>query len=465
MGKQELNNNIKAEFPQFQCNFKPFPRYATVSSGEGEAYVFFFMLMGLASYLWGIGQYRLKKFIEYTPTSKAVSVAPGISEVAGSARFGTQKFLSPFDRKECAYYNTRVYKWQGSGKHRRRHLVSTLDSKEPFYIEDETGKVMVRASLEDGTDGGLFSNQIFSLLSQKKSFSNELVDKDVNYRGRLGGGIFSFFGNSSEKLTPFLSQYVPSLVGYNDEIEVHERYIMDGDPLYMIGRAEECEINGKTDIVVGRDEKNGVFCIADGNEKRAVSSIALWAYISLILGPAIFIGLLQYFFLRFNIDAESALQISAALAFVMYAYVFAIFLTEFYNAMIILRNNVGRAQANVGVLLKRRTDLIQNLATVVSAAASHEKSVMAQIASVRAGSLMHQKLLAIAENYPGLKTSENFLALSQELSHTENWLSGARTYVSDSIMLYNTRVASFPYMLFAPALGLKPIDFSASVEN
>ncbi|MEM4590170.1 MAG: LemA family protein, partial [Candidatus Micrarchaeia archaeon] len=108
-----------------------------------------------------------------------------------------------------------------------------------------------------------------------------------------------------------------------------------------------------------------------------------------------------------------------------------------YNNLIILRNNVENAWAQIDVQLKRRADLIPNLVNAVKGYMKHEKETLENITKARAA-LMSAKtpkeaakadnmlssalksLFAVAENYPNLRASENFLRLQEDLSDTEN---------------------------------------------
>jgi LemA protein len=231
----------------------------------------------------------------------------------------------------------------------------------------------------------------------------------------------------------------------------------------MIGTATIDETAGRSGIVVKRDRSRGTFCMADGNEKKVLSSLAWSAYAALIFGPLLFAICFLYVGYRLNLSQGITAQIAFASVAAMYAYVASILATEFYNGMMVLRNNVERARANVDVLLKRRHDLIQNIVAVVSAAGKYERTITAEIARIRATAAEgdSRRLIMVAEGYPAIKSNENYLALSRELANTENWIAGARSYVADSVMLYNAKVSSFPYLLFAPFFGLKPMNPSA----
>lgn len=137
-----------------------------------------------------------------------------------------------------------------------------------------------------------------------------------------------------------------------------------------------------------------------------------------------------------------------------------------YNGLIRFRNEVKNAWAQIDVQLKRRHDLIPNLVETVKGYAGHEKStfeevVQARSQAVNAGSVPEQaqaesmlsgalgRMMLLVENYPDLKANQNFLALQEELSSTENKLSFARQFYNDSVMKYNTKIQSIPTNIVA----------------
>ncbi|MBM3228898.1 hypothetical protein FJZ26_00550, partial [Candidatus Parvarchaeota archaeon] len=79
-----------------------------MGSGGADLYIIGAVVGSIAAYFYGLGQYRLKKFIEYTPISKAVAVAPGIAEVQGIAQKASNIYTSPLQKKPCVYYRTNI---------------------------------------------------------------------------------------------------------------------------------------------------------------------------------------------------------------------------------------------------------------------------------------------------------------------------------------------------------------------
>src|ERR1700747_2185442 len=145
------------------------------------------------------------------------------------------------------------------------------------------------------------------------------------------------------------------------------------------------------------------------------------------------------------------------------------------NQMVSLNEQVKSNWSEVDVNLQRRADLIPNLVETVKGYAAQEQTVFGDIAKARSALLSAQtpegkiaannqldgaigRLLAIAENYPQLKSNENFLRLQDELAGTENRIAVARKRYNDSLQAYNTYIGQFPASLLAGWAGFKPND-------
>ena len=141
-----------------------------------------------------------------------------------------------------------------------------------------------------------------------------------------------------------------------------------------------------------------------------------------------------------------------------------------YNNLVTKKTEVERSFAEVDNLLLRRNDLIPNLVETVKGIAAQEQAVFGQIADARAamsgartneqkiaaGNAMDSalsRLLVVIENYPQLRSQENFLRLQDELAGTENRLSVARTRYNEVVRDYNVLVKRFPTNLFAGMFG------------
>ena len=147
-----------------------------------------------------------------------------------------------------------------------------------------------------------------------------------------------------------------------------------------------------------------------------------------------------------------------------------------YNRLVRLRNEVGTGWANIDVQLQRRADLIPNLVESVRGYAAHERGVFDEVTRARAAlqqagtpgaaadaneglTAALGRLFAVAEAYPELKASENFLQLQEDLTDTEDKISAARRYYNATVMRLNTSVQSFPWLVFARPLGFREREF------
>ena len=143
-----------------------------------------------------------------------------------------------------------------------------------------------------------------------------------------------------------------------------------------------------------------------------------------------------------------------------------LFVVSLYNRLVRLNVNVDEAFSQIEVQLKRRSDLIPNLVETVKGYAAHESSTFEKVVAARArattattvadvaaadGMLTQalRGLLAVAEAYPDLKASANFLALQEELATTENKVSFARQYYNDNVRALNSAVKTIPTSFFA----------------
>ena len=156
--------------------------------------------------------------------------------------------------------------------------------------------------------------------------------------------------------------------------------------------------------------------------------------------------------------------------------VLAIYVWITYNSLISLRVRVDEAWSDITVQLKRRADLIPNLVESVKGYAAHEKSVFEAVTQARAETISAQSpaeatlaeghmqqalksIFAVAEAYPQLQASQNFLQLQSELVDTENKIQASRRFFNGGVREYNTKLQLFPNNLFAKMFGFEARDF------
>src|SRR5215475_3620600 len=145
-----------------------------------------------------------------------------------------------------------------------------------------------------------------------------------------------------------------------------------------------------------------------------------------------------------------------------------------FNSLVRTRQMANEAWSGIDVQLKRRSDLVPNLVDAVKGYAGHERSVLEEVTKLRGAaralpdndvasraqaetalSLALSKLVALAENYPDLKASQNFLELQQQLSQLETELQMARRYYNGTVRNQNVLVQSFPSNLIASLFGFE----------
>ncbi len=170
----------------------------------------------------------------------------------------------------------------------------------------------------------------------------------------------------------------------------------------------------------------------------------------------------------------------------MYLYIVLIALVLWviftYNRFVVLRNRTDEAWADIDVQLKRRYDLIPNLVNTVKGYATHESTAFEKVTQARslamgAGNLAEKSknelglssalksLFAIAEAYPDLKANQNFLALQNELSDTENKIQASRRFYNTNVRDLNTGLESFPGNLIAKPFNFSKKDFFELSED
>ena len=153
-----------------------------------------------------------------------------------------------------------------------------------------------------------------------------------------------------------------------------------------------------------------------------------------------------------------------------------IMMVAMYNGLVRLRNQVKNAWSQIDVQLKRRHDLIPNLVETAKGYMKHERETLESITQARShaveasgvanqakaeGELSNalSRFMLVVENYPDLKASQNFLALQEELSSTENKVGFSRQFYNDQVQSFNTRIESFPTNIMAGMFNFKQAEF------
>ena len=167
----------------------------------------------------------------------------------------------------------------------------------------------------------------------------------------------------------------------------------------------------------------------------------------------------------------TALIIVLAVAALLIIFVIAV-----YNALIRLRNQVDNAWSQIDVQLKRRHDLIPNLVETAKGYMKHERGTFEAITNARSQAMGAKtvteaskaegalgealsKFMLVVENYPDLKANQNFLAVQEELTSTENKISFARQSYNDQVLFFNNKIQMFPSNIIANTFNFTKRDF------
>ncbi len=161
---------------------------------------------------------------------------------------------------------------------------------------------------------------------------------------------------------------------------------------------------------------------------------------------------------------------------VLLVVIVGIYLWSTYNSLVTLNVRVDEAWSDITVQLKRRADLLPNLIEAVKGYAAHEKAVFENVTKARAETLAAQgpadaaaaenhmqqalkSIFAVAEAYPQLQASQNFLQLQAEIVDTEDKIQASRRFYNGGVRELNTKIKVFPNTLFVRGLGFHEREF------
>ena len=396
---------------------------------------------------------RKRAHMRDTPVSKAAGVFIGDVELKGTAE-SAEPLWSYLAELRCVHYTWLVEEhWRrvrtetytdSKGARRTRTRVETGwdtvasgGEQIPFYLVDDSGHVLIRPS-GMGIDG-------------VEIFSHECRPGDPLYFGKGPSG---------------------SVSGSTERRRFTEAAIPIGAAIFVMGAARERNDVVAAEIAYARDAR---FSLVTMRTEEQVSrgytgktwTAGVFGALASVVGAGIAAN-------GARLGNDSVFGV-CVLAFVAYLIALAcIWMVMAFNALRAQRERVRRGWANIDVELKRRFDLIPNIAESVKAARGHEAETQhvltllrAQYAvnpvDVREGRALVEgiapMLVALREAYPDLKTSENFLALQNELVRTESRIALARTYYNGLVTAFNARIATAPTNLLARFGGLLPFAF------
>ncbi len=388
---------------------------------------------------------RLRLLLD-TPTSKAKGVFIGQVELVGAATTARPE-RSYLAAAECVWFHYRVAeewaRWEtetytdNDGKQKTRQVrktgwtqVDAGGAQPPFFVEDETGAVLVRP---EGAE----------------------LEADTVFERTVGRGDPLYYGKGP--------------AGGVSDSTGHRRFVEEALPLggtvFVAGRARE-----RSDVVaaeIAAADEQELFLISRRGEGRVQRGYrwGFWGCGLLCPLPLPVAWLVQA-------NQGSGLPVAGPAAALAGGLLLALLLGwcwMAFNSLVQLRNRVAQAASLIDVQLKRRADLIPRLVAVVDGLRGHERTVQTELATLRAQSqatpvgqpgpdLAGTALTAqvVSERYPALKSDTAFLALQRELADTETRVALARDYHNEIATHLNTRIDIVPDRWLAALAGLKP---------
>lgn len=402
-------------------------------------------LIALGSLLGSMAFRKKQRLLSDMPTSKVQGVFIGMVELKGTAESeapltsylaGTSAVHYRYDVQEkWSRTVVETYTDKDGKSHTRTRVESGWTSvvnggeTQDFYLKDDTGALLIRPK--------------GAKLETVSVFEKTVTRSDPLYYAK---GPESSVPNSNH-VRRFTEQALP----------LHAS-------LYVVGRAKE-----RADVVapeIAEDKEADVFLISTDSEEKVQRGYGLGSWLFWVLG---LVGAGAAGALLGAGSSEPPIpQILAAVA-VYFALWAVAWIWMVYNSLVGLRQRVRQGWSQIDVQLKRRADLIPNLAGIVSGFNVHERQVQETIASLRAQSQatapgvsgpdfdgVAGSLRAVIERYPELKAQEGFLRLHDELVTTEQRIALARTYYNDIATHYATRLERIPDAWVARLGAMKP---------
>lgn len=403
---------------------------------------------------------KRKRLVEDVPTSKVKGVAIGLCEVKGAAR-RSDAFTSYLAGLQTVWYRYNVSEhWKktvtetytdSNGKRRTRRKTKsgwkTVQSDEIsglFFLEDESGAIQI--------------NPHKAKVEGRQVFSTYCTASDPLYYGK--GPRYSVSHSTGRR-------------------HFTEHAIVLDDPLYVMGTARLRQDAVAAEIAYDQDDP--LFLISTRSESQIRSGYGVKGLILAILGALFAMGSAGALASSmYQADIKDAPTLfAAALGGLGYGVILTLlYAVLLYNGLVRVRENIGKAWSLIEVQLKRRSDLIPQLAAVVKGYADYERETQEGVAQLRADRLAGRvqapkraqlkdaqrvadgqtrlltRVLGVVEAYPQLKSNDLYLNLQRELSDTEDRIALARSFYNDTVTAYNERVGTLPDAIFASLMKI-----------
>ncbi len=422
---------------------------------------------------------KRKRLIENVPTSKVKGIFMGLNEVKGQAN--CDRPLSAYlCEKDCIWYKYSIEEYyertrqvtdkDGKTRTERDTGWETVDSGSNscfFYLQDDTGHVLVRP--------------------EKAEFTGNLIMSEEYHRGsgllRAGiealGDLFSSKDNDeadthqNQRENTFISSKIPvgHVRGGTGRFRLTEYIIAPGDTLYVMASARPREDIIEPELAYSKDDDLFIISV---KEEESILRRLFWITLGSSLGGLIALVGSVHLIIQ-HVSSQPPKPWVHVLTVVGYIFLGAVgYLILMYNGLVDVRNRMKRSWSLIDIQLKRRADLIPRLAECVKGFTRHENEVQTALAEMRStgaittptgaptneeiqagaqttmaqGRAMTQ-LIAVVEAYPDLKSNELYQNLHTNLVDTEDRVALARRFFNDSVTAYNNRIETLPDVILA----------------
>lgn len=441
----------------------------------------------------GVSMWRRRWTIADTPTSDAAHVFVGTNEVVGRAAAIGQPLVAPYSAVEAVWYRSLLEKEvrndNGRGSWR---TVSEETSTAPFWVEDHTGRVLVRP-------GGA---SVYARDRRQDTHPGlpERYDRMTLLR--------QLRAHESGELPPLTLTSAP-------RHRTTEWILRPGEDLYVLGDAAIRSDAVALEFVAGRGPQGRTRrLLVSAGDQQETATRTTWQGIGLfvvLLAGAVALPAAWHAVRTAGgagpqpgdpgtLEAVGGWMVAAAM--LVFAALPIVYLVRLHNRLVDTRNRVEAAWGLVDVQLRRRHDLIPALAAAVAGAVDHERATVEAVVAARRGAptarldgampdeaelaahaevdrrdrAAARELLAIVEAYPELRTDAHHRQLADQLVETEDAVAFARTFYNDAVTVMRDRREQLPGRLLAwavpaPSLGLwqpeeppaRPVDAPAPV--
>lgn len=388
-------------------------------------------------------------FIESLPTLETNEATDDVPFSGhGNIRFKDNTFLiSPYTRTKCVYYHSITEKLVKTSKNNKWVIETEEFNHVPFYIEDERGKLLVDITDFDNDLSGFKIKETRSNRPDpdKSEIDSTALMKFQDYKSEN----YSIWNNPKRRRSEFALLEGTYVFAYGEVDRINGELVLKESkqhPLIISKKTKEEFIKefykGKNLIYITH------FLTAIGFSMSLLASNYFLKLGDFVLFPLLFTG-------NFLIVGSIIVTI--------------------HNRIEVLRQRALSALSNINVELERRARLIPNIISVVKEFSVHEKYIQKFTAQARAHTSfvksmpvkndnLIKSIIAVAEAYPDLKSSQNYNALVTELVDTEERIAYSRSFYNKNVGKINTMIAQFPFNLVASYVNAKPMDY-LSISN